>query len=570
MKITVPGSKSITNRAILAAGLAAGHSVLENALVSDDTRYMKNALTKLGVKMAERKNELHLYGGSWKKSRTPLFCGNAGTAVRFLAAVLASQPFASIITGDSRMCERPIQDLTQALIQLGATVKFLKKRGFPPVKICGPLKGGRCEIKGTVSSQFLSGLLFAAPLAEKDVTIVIKGDLVSKPYLETTLAVLKNFGIQVRRKGYAQFSVKAGQRYLPTTMAVEGDASAAGYFWAISGLTGEKIEVTNVAKNSRQADAEFLRTLKKLSPTINGQNFPDAAMTLAVFLAFQKGKFHLTGLANLRVKECDRLKALTTELSRIGCRVEELRDGLRIWGDPKKLHSARIKTYGDHRMAMSFAVAGFVLPGLRIQNPGCVTKTYPHFWKDIRALKKAFQQKNVVLTGMRGSGKSELGAALGRRLGRRFIDLDEVVEKIAKKPVAAIVAAQGWPAFRAMERKAVKKIAAEHGIIVATGGGTIMDHENANLLKKNGTIIYLSASLPSLKKRLAKKTDRPSLSGNKHFLAELSDVLKKRQPMYAKMADKIVEVSYHTPHKKRDLQRKTDELVAAMATLGLL
>lgn len=572
--LRVPGSKSITNRALLIAALAKGKTTLKNFLESADTRHMRQALKKLGVKIAQRGNTLLVQGGLLYRSASKIFCGNSGTAMRFLTAVLAAQPFETILDGDQRMRERPIGDLLDSLRQLGAHAYSLKRNGYPPIFVKGPLKGGKCLIKGNISSQFLSGLLIAAPLAQNEVTILGEGDLVSKPYVDMTCDLIKRFGVLVERNGYKKFFIKEGQNYKARIFEIEGDASSASYFWGISALTGEPIHVTNIPKKSPQPDMELKEMLtcdmaSFLDP-INYQNFPDSAMTYAVLSAFQKEKSELRGLSNLRIKECDRLHALAVELRRIGCHVKELPDGLKISGNPEKLHGARIKTYNDHRMAMCFGMASFVLPGIKIENPGCVKKTYPNFWKDLRKLKKKFLEKNIILTGMRGTGKTELGKALAQSLQRKFIDIDELIECTAKKTISEIVQTKGWKYFRNLERKIVKKLRFVKHAVIATGGGTLINQQNAKILQENGKIIFLDAKIGILKKRLQHYKNRPSLTGENNFLNELSQVYKKRKKQYLDIADAITNVSAHTKNAKNDIREKIEKLKKVVARLGMV
>ena len=455
-QLFIPGSKSITNRAFLIAGLAKGKSVIKNALVSDDTRYMINALKELGVKIIKKNRNYIIQGKNGKfqlnketiresSLRRTIFLGNAGTAVRFLTATAALQNFSIKITGNERMRERPIQDLIDGLNQLGAKVYSQKNNGCPPVIIEEPLIGGICSINGQASSQFFSAILLSAPYAKKDVTIKVIGELVSKPYVNQTIKIMKDFGIEVKSKNYQEFLVKAGQGYQGREYEVEADASSATYFAGIAMLNGGEITIKNLNPESSQADVNFLEVIKKMGGVIknskfqmtnakqnpkakvqnnkrdtysilhtpyskmseneltavitikgpkilkplgkiNLQNMPDGAMTVAVLCAFAKGKSVLTGLSNLRLKETDRLKAMTNELKKIGCDCRETADGLIINGDPEKLHGAAIETYDDHRMAMCFAVAGTKIEGIKIKNPSCVKKTYPRFWKDLEKM----------------------------------------------------------------------------------------------------------------------------------------------------------------------------------------
>ncbi|MBI4994343.1 3-phosphoshikimate 1-carboxyvinyltransferase [Candidatus Peregrinibacteria bacterium] len=581
MEIKVPGSKSITNRALIASSLAKGKSILTNALESEDTRHMMRALKNLGIKIKrEKNNKLKICGGNFKKAKKTLFCGNSGTVMRFLAAVLALQNFESVLDGDKRMRRRPIKDLLDALQQLGANVKSLKQNGFSPIKISGPAKTGHCYINGNISSQFLSGLLLASPFAPKDTTIHVIGRLVSKPYVDMTIDVMEKFGVKVKRNGYKKFFISSGQRYQPLQFKIEGDASSATYFWGISQLTGEEIKITNIPEDTKQPDIRMkvqsskfkvqsykskLKTIK-----IDCTDFPDGAITLAVLCAFNKGKFILTGLKNLRVKECNRLSALAAGLKKIGCHCRKLPYGLIIFGDPEKLHGGRIETYADHRIAMCFGMAKFVLPGIKIENPACVKKTYPNFWKDLAGLKKHFQKKNIVLTGMRGSGKTRLGRLLGRLLGRRFIDTDELIEQNSKMPIALLVKKRGWDYFRRLERNIVQKLRNEKNAVIATGGGTFLNTKNTEILKRNGKVIFLDSSINSLKKRLEDKTDRPSLTGKKDFLKELNEVYLKRLKTYNSVADAVLDVSQQTNNKQRDLEKKLQKLTLICTRFGII
>jgi shikimate kinase len=250
--------------------------------------------------------------------------------------------------------------------------------------------------------------------------------------------------------------------------------------------------------------------------------------------------------------------------------VKELRDGLEIIGNSEKLHPAKIKTYHDHRMAMCFGVAQFFIPEIKIENPSCVKKTYPNFWKDIAALKKKFLEKNIILTGMRGSGKSRLGALLGRSLGRRFYDIDELIEQKAKKSIPKIVAKHGWRYFRSLESRIVKGLRNVRSAVIATGGGTLMHPFNVKILKSNGKIIFLESAVASLKKRLAKHYDRPPLTRGEDFLSELEMIYQRREKKYREKADAIIDVSRQTGNKKRDLDQKLKRILAVISRFGLL
>ncbi|MFC1655435.1 3-phosphoshikimate 1-carboxyvinyltransferase, partial [Patescibacteria group bacterium] len=341
--INIPGSKSYTNRALIIAALAKGKTTLINPLFSDDTQYTIDALKKLGTKIKRTKNddlEIHGTGGQFSNPKEILFLGNAGTGIRFLTALLALAPFKSRITGNMRMQKRPIKDLLNGLRQLGAKIESVNKNGYPPVRTKGAtIKGGTVELSGKISSQFLSAILIVAPYAQNDVTIKISDELVSKPYVDMTLGIMKAFGIEVDNKNYKKFIIKSEQEYTPREYIIEGDASSATYFFALSALHDTPIYLQNIDRSNSQADIHFLDVLEKMGCKIieneNGitikapkelkapgkidlNHMPDAAMTVAIMAAFTKGKTILSNIANLRVKETDRIAALVKELSKLG------------------------------------------------------------------------------------------------------------------------------------------------------------------------------------------------------------------------------------------------------------
>jgi 3-phosphoshikimate 1-carboxyvinyltransferase len=404
---SVPGSKSYTNRALIIAALARGTSTLRGALVSDDTHVAQEALRRLGIDVMQAGTTFHIRGqeGRFTAPQEALYLGNSGTSTRFFTALLTLAGFPSMVTGNARMQERPIADLLAALTQLGAEAVSVHANGCPPVRIgARRLQGGAATISGRISSQFLSALLMVAPYARHEVSLVVQDTLVSVPYVDLTLDIMTSFGIQMTHEDYKHFIVQGGQTYVGRDYAIEGDASSATYFWGLAALLGQEMCVSNVPPTSVQGDLRFLQVLERMGCTVyRGENLricgptqlrplgdidlnalPDAAMTVAVLAAFCKGVTRIRNVANLRVKETDRLHALATELRKLGVNATELADGLHIDGDPAALHGADIATYDDHRMAMCFGMAGARLPGVRIQEPSCVTKTYPGFWDDLQ------------------------------------------------------------------------------------------------------------------------------------------------------------------------------------------
>jgi 3-phosphoshikimate 1-carboxyvinyltransferase len=414
--VRLPGSKSITNRTLLLAALAQGRTTLCDVLDSDDTRYMLEALRKLGVDWTadgERRVTLHGVGGLFPGRQAELFLGNAGTAVRMLTAVLGLCGGEYRIDGVPRMHERPIGDLVDALRQLGASIDYLGNDGFPPLAIHAGTLQPRTEvsIRGNVSSQFLSGLLIALPLLGRKTMVRIEGELISKPYVEITLNAMRQFGVAVGRDGWSSFTVPAAARYVtPGELHVEGDASSASYFLAagaISGLTGGgPVRVEGVGRNSTQGDVRFAEALQQMGAEVamdehwieagagsdakkrgklravdlDCNHIPDAAMTLAVAALFADGTTTLRNIASWRVKETDRIAAMAIELVKLGATVEEGADYLKIT-PPVQWRPATIDTYDDHRMAMCFSLAALGGVPVRINDPGCVAKTFPDYFQ---------------------------------------------------------------------------------------------------------------------------------------------------------------------------------------------
>ncbi len=404
--VRLPGSKSLTNRALLLAALADGTSRLLHPLHSDDTAFMTEALRCLGVCIDHEADTVVVRGmGGYLSASTcaHLFIGNSGTTVRFLtaAACLTPPDTSVVLDGSARMRERPIRDLLGALLLLGVRAESVNGHGCPPVRVHGGgMPGGACRMAGDVSSQFLSALLQVAPYARQDVEIEIVGDLVSKPYVDMTQAVMRAFGADMENDNYQRLRVRAGQRYHARNYAIEADASNASYFLAAAAVTGGTVTLNNLGTGSIQGDVRFVDVLERMGCTvtrgaqitvtgparlsaieIDMEDIPDTAQTLAVCAAFADGPSRISGLASLRVKETDRLRAVATELPKLGVRVEEGPEYWVIYPPTDSLYlPAEIDTYDDHRMAMAFALTGLRIPGVTINEPGCVAKTFPDFW----------------------------------------------------------------------------------------------------------------------------------------------------------------------------------------------
>ena len=406
--VRVPGSKSLTNRALIVAALADGPSTLTGALDSDDTRVMVDSLQRLGIQVEHDPAScvIQIQGCANKipRNEADLYIANSGTSLRFLTAMVATGSGTFRLDGTPRMRERPVMDLLQALNGLGADAVSDLKTGCPPVTIkASGLDGGYAFVRGDVSSQFLSGLLMALPYSRDTTSVEVEGTLVSKPYVAMTMAVMEAFGVRINNRKDRRFDIRPA-RYQGRTYAIEPDASAASYMFALAALTGSTITVEGLGTDSIQGDIAFVDLLEhmgctvareKTSTTVTGaplrgidvdmNAISDTVMTLAVVALFARGITRIRNVAHIRHKETDRLAALATELRKLGATVEEHPDGLVIF-PPEAVKKARIATYDDHRMAMSFALAGIKAPGVTILDPACVAKTYPGFWDDLAAL----------------------------------------------------------------------------------------------------------------------------------------------------------------------------------------
>ncbi|MDD5331018.1 MAG: 3-phosphoshikimate 1-carboxyvinyltransferase [Sulfuricella sp.] len=412
--VLLPGSKSISNRTLLLAALAEGITEVKALLDSDDTRHMLEALKTLGVKWEQhgdsRDYRVEGVAGNFPVKRADLFLGNAGTAFRPLTAALALSHGEYRLSGVPRMHERPIGDLVDGLRQLGADIAYLGNEGFPPLAIQpAAIAGERVKVRGNVSSQFLTALLMAAPLAQQDVTIEVVGELISKPYIEITLNLMRRFGVEVERQGWQAFTLRAGQDYKsPGTIHVEGDASSASYFLAAGAIGHGPVRVEGVGKSSIQGDVRFAEALGQMGADIAmGDNWiessgsgrlkaidldcnhiPDAAMTLAVAALFADGTTTLRNIASWRVKETDRIAAMATELRKVGATVEEGADYIRVTPPhaSRLTPHAAIDTYDDHRMAMCFSLVALGGVPVRINDPKCVAKTFPDYFDRLAAI----------------------------------------------------------------------------------------------------------------------------------------------------------------------------------------
>jgi 3-phosphoshikimate 1-carboxyvinyltransferase len=413
-QVSVPGSKSLTNRSLLIGALAHGTTVINNALFSEDTIYFVSSLQKLGfytdLSPDNKRMVIKGMGGEIPVNEADLFVGNAGTAARFLTAFLTLGSGEFILDGDSRMRERPIGDLINGLIPLGAKIEVLNNHQdfpCPPLKFTASgLSGGKTKLAGNISSQYLSALLMIAPYARRPVEIEITTELYSKPYVDMSLAVMSDFGVNVERQGYNRFLINPAVYGSPRIYQIESDASAASYFFAAPAICGGSICVKNINRKSLQGDIGFLEVLGKMGCDIAEKNnsinvtgpddligvdvdmrdISDTAQTLAAIAPFAKSPTRIRGIKSSRMKETDRVSATCAELDKMGVVVEEHEDGLTVY-PCNSFQPTKVETYNDHRMAMAFSLMGLRIPGTVIENPGCVDKTFPQFFEVLDSIR---------------------------------------------------------------------------------------------------------------------------------------------------------------------------------------
>ena len=399
--VSVPGSKSLSHRFLMAAALSDGDCIIENCLISEDTLLTMGALRQMGVKIGVEGTRVQVKGrkGRFSACQEPVFLGNSGTSLRFVCALAVLGEGLYTITGTERMQERPIQDLLDGLVKIQVPAKSVNGNGCPPVIIEGGKRiGGATELRCGKSSQYLSAMLLIAPCTQSGIEIQVTEGPVSKPYVDMTRYVMQQFGIQLEREGYETFSVTGCQIYRHGVYTVEPDCSQAGYFWAAAAITGGDVMVKGTRLNMQQGDVGMVRLLESMGCRImeardgvrvvggdlcaieaDMSDMPDMVPTIAVVSAFARGKTFIKNVSHLKIKESNRIEAVVRELNKMGVNALATDDGLMVEGG--RPHGAVIDTYNDQRIAMSFAVAGLVVPGMDIRNPGCVEKSFPDFWE---------------------------------------------------------------------------------------------------------------------------------------------------------------------------------------------
>ena len=405
--VDVPGSKSLTQRALIAASLAKGESLIRHPLMAEDTRYLIAGLNKLGAKIEPAADGFHITGtgGIITNKCNEIFLGNNGTALRFLTALVCLGRGRYILTGEKRLQERPVGPLVEALQNMGVAISC--RDNCPPVEVmANGLKGGEITLTDIESSQYVSALLLCGPYTAKGIVLTLEGNIVSAPYIDLTVRVMNDFGAKIITGSKHQYMVGTQNIYTGRDYYIEGDASSASYFFLAAALAKRIIRVHGVTRKSPQGDIRLLNVLEKLGCTVtDGENWvevsadqnlaqgdmtfdmgdmPDMVPTAGVLAAYRKGRTMITNVAHLRIKESNRLAAMVTELNRIGINASELSDGLLVEGGTP--HGADISTYNDHRIAMSFAVAGLITPGIEIADKKCVDKSFPEFWQELAKL----------------------------------------------------------------------------------------------------------------------------------------------------------------------------------------
>jgi 3-phosphoshikimate 1-carboxyvinyltransferase len=568
--LTVPGSKSYTNRALLLGAMTPQPVRIIAPLLSDDTKAMVACLKKLGIKIVGKTGNIDVIGSARdiKDGDFDLDADLSGTTIRFLLAFCCVIPGRQTLHGQAGLNARPIGGLVDGLRQLGAKIDYLGKEGHPPLRVSSSrLKSGTVKLDGGQSSQYLSALLMIAPIVG-NVDIEIVGELVSAPFADMTIDTMERFGVKVASpQPYKKYNIDSHQTYSCSEYVVEGDVSSASYFFAIAALTGSTLTVKNLNPESKQADMNFLKILKQMGNivsfgkneitvagktvkpvSVDMQDCPDQAQTLAVLAAFAQGATKISGIQSLRIKETERLAALEHELNKMGIKTSSTPSSLEVHGGSPK--PASIATYGDHRMAMAFAVAGTKAPGMEIQDPGVVAKTFPDFWERLASIGVNLEtiERNIVLIGMRGSGKSVVAEKLALKLdSMELLDLDSIMSDRLGMSTADVVAKRGWDYFRDQESAIAKDVSLYSNKLISTGGGIVLRPQNVAALKQNGRLVLLKASSAVLLDRLDGAADRPRLTEEKTLAAEIETVLSERQKLYESAADAIIDTDGKTP-----------------------
>lgn len=548
--VDVPGSKSYSLRALLISYMAESDFEINGLLASEDVSAMKQCIKGL------------------KNKNVSLNAKDSGLTARFIIALSCITSGTQVISGSKGLSKRPVKDLVSALTSLGAEIKYLQKEGHLPVRISSSnFSSDTVNLSGEISSQYLSALLLVAPCLNNGLTINIVDDLISKPYVDMTIDIMQHFGVSVKNYKYKKFEISP-QKYQAKNYTVEGDYSSAGYFFALAALNKSEITVKNLNVKSKQADYNLLNILEKMGAkvikndnsitvtgkelkpvNINMENCPDQAMTIAALAAFCEGESKISGIKSLRVKETERIKALENELSKMQIQTSSTDDSLTIHGG--KPQPANIDTYKDHRIAMSFSIAATKLDNIKIINPSTVNKTFPGFWNELNKIttvsQEQFEFKNLVIIGMRGTGKSTVGKILAKKLNFDFVDVDDFIETKNQINIKETVKINGWEYFRDLESEAIKYLSSKQNLIISTGGGAILRPANVFELRKNSITFMLKANPEALAKRISRYGKLPSLTDFNSVEEELKHVWNERKKSYYSSCDFIIDSEIASP-----------------------
>ena len=617
-EVSMPGSKSYTNRVFVIAALAKGKTRIISPLHSDDTKHMIESLQKLGISVSVCSNgdvEIIGTGGEFDigKCSSDIFVGIAGTTSRFLTAFCSLVGKEIFINGEGKILERPINDLVDGLKQIGVSVEYKAKVGSIPLSVNGRnINGNEISINGNISSQFFTALMLIAPALEKGLVINVIGEQISKSYIDITINLMEYFGVIVDNYNYKKYVIRPGQTYIARDYKVEGDWSSASYFCALSALHDGKITIKNLNNNSAQGDRNFPKILEKMgvdidyiedgvvvygakdklvSTCVDMEQMPDTAMTIAIVASQAKGITKITGLSTLKDKETDRLQAVRNELGKMGIRVEIINnDSLEIFGG--RAYKSVVETYKDHRVAMSFAVLATKIGGVRILDKDVVNKSFPEFWEYLKKVGigvKFFEGYDYLfLTGFRGTGKSTICRELSKRIGWKCVEMDKlIVDKFGGKTIDEITnAGKDWEEFRRVELEVLAEVLDMKKVIISAGGGVaVNDVYNSiqgktfgdlgeELLEKklNGLVIFLDASEDEILRRIksaeknSKKTIRPLLNVDRKHNSEnegkLDILLEDSLKVYRERKEKYRFISHVcVDTSDGDIGKSVDEIL---------
>lgn len=551
--LVMPGSKSEANRLLACAALSPFAHELRGLPDALDVQHMVRGLRTLGYAIDEVPGAAGVVQvGATRDANAAsgeLFCGNAGTAIRFLTAVAAVTPGEWTLTGDPQLAQRPLQPIVDALASMGTDARA-HADGLPLRVPGGAIDADEVTVDVSVSSQFASALMLIAPALPQGLTVHFSAEVASRRYLDLTCRALRRAGARASLRS-DHVRVEAGFAAAQGPLEVTGDWSAMGVWTCLNHLTGSRIHGDRLVTDSDQADEALARVLQSLDGSgervVDVEPLPDQFLNLAVVAALREGVTHVRGAANVRTKECDRVAVMARELRRCGVDLDEHEDGLTVRGG-RGLSGAVIDPAGDHRVAIAMALLGCFVEGVAIEDPDCVRKSYPTFWEDLDVIRA--EHRAVALVGMRGAGKSTLGRALAEHLGSRFVDADSVFEA-RNGPIAAFVERHGWPAFR-HEEAVVLAEALSPGRVIATGGGVVETGSSLELLRANSVVVHVDAPVEQLRARIA-GSGRPSLTGAP-VTEELDAVLERRHPLYRQIAHRTVDATLSP----------TDQLQAAL------